>query len=55
MDEIKCNVLRHWLEKALADINVLLNGLAAIGREPMSARRSTPYAPFILALLRAVS
>ncbi|WP_162625679.1 hypothetical protein [Mycolicibacterium llatzerense] len=39
VDEIKCNVLRPWLEKALADINVLLDGLAAIEREPMSVRR----------------
>ena len=40
MDEIKCNVLRPWLEKALADIHVLLlDGLAAIERQPMSVRR----------------
>ncbi|WP_407689604.1 hypothetical protein [Mycobacterium sp. HUMS_1102779] len=37
--EIKCNVLRPWLEKALADINVLLDGLAAIERQPMAVRR----------------
>jgi len=39
VDEIKCNVLRPWLEKALADINVLLDGLAAIERQPVSVRR----------------
>ncbi len=37
--EIKCNVLRPWVEKALAVINVLLDGLAAIERQPMSVRR----------------
>jgi hypothetical protein len=37
--EIKCNVLRPWLEKALADINVLLEGLAATEWQPMSVRR----------------
>ena len=31
---------RPWLEKALADVNVLLlDGLAAIERQPMSVRR----------------
>ena len=39
VDEIKCNVLRPWLEKALADINVLLDGLVAIERQPVSVRR----------------
>lgn len=39
VDEIKCNVLRPWLEKALADINVLLDAVAAIERQPMSVRR----------------
>lgn len=39
VDEIKCNVLRPWLEKALADINVLLDVLLAIERQPMSVRR----------------
>ncbi|WP_204802626.1 hypothetical protein [Mycobacterium riyadhense] len=39
VDEIKCNVLRPWLEKARADINVVLDGLAAIERQPMSVRR----------------
>jgi len=39
VDEIKSNVLRPWLVKALADINVLLDGLAAIERQPMSVRR----------------
>ncbi|AGZ53956.1 hypothetical protein PJK45_02975 [Mycobacterium kansasii] len=40
VDEIKCNVLRPWLEKALADMNVLMNGLAAaIERQQMSARQ----------------
>lgn len=41
VDEIKCNVLRPWLEKALADINVLLDGLAAIERQPVPVRRQT--------------
>jgi hypothetical protein len=39
VDEIKCNVLRPWLGKALADINVLLDGLAAIERQPIAVRR----------------
>ncbi|AXN45105.1 hypothetical protein MM1218R_03170 [Mycobacterium marinum] len=39
VDEIKCNVLRPWLEKVLGHMNVLLDGLAAIERQPMSMRR----------------
>jgi len=39
VDEIKCNVLRPRLEKALADNNVLFGGLAAIERQPVSVRR----------------
>ena len=38
VDEIKCNVLRPWLERTLADINVMLDGLAQIERQPLSER-----------------
>jgi hypothetical protein len=39
VDAIKCNLLRPWLDNALANINVLLDGLAAIERQPMSVSR----------------
>jgi len=38
VDAVKCNVLRPWLERTLADINVTLNGLAQIEHRPMSER-----------------
>ncbi|WP_319449783.1 MULTISPECIES: hypothetical protein [unclassified Mycobacterium] len=38
MDEIKCNVLRPWLERTLADLNALLHGLAETERQPLSVR-----------------
>jgi hypothetical protein len=38
VDEIKCNVLRPWLERTLADISALINGLAEIERQPLSVR-----------------
>jgi hypothetical protein len=31
-------VLRPWLERTLADINVMLDGLAQIERQPLSER-----------------
>jgi len=37
VDEIKCNVLRPWLEQVLAETNVLLDCQAAIERQPTSA------------------
>ena len=39
VDEIKCNVLRPWLEQVLAETNVLLDCQAAIERQPTSVRR----------------
>lgn len=38
VDGIKCNVLRPWLGRTLADINVVLDGLAQIERQPLSER-----------------
>ncbi|QZH66452.1 hypothetical protein [Mycolicibacterium farcinogenes] len=39
VDLIKANVLRPWLVRAQDNINVLLNGLAEIERQPMSRRK----------------
>jgi hypothetical protein len=38
VDEIKCNVLRPWLERTLADVNLMLDGLAQLERQPRSER-----------------
>jgi len=39
VDLIKANVLRPWLVRALDNINVLLDGLVEIERQPMSVRK----------------
>lgn len=39
VNEIKANVLRPWLVRALDNINVLLDGLVEVERQPMSVRK----------------